>query len=135
MFVCYIIIIYIITIHTTAKEYDNLSYFPLENPAPVQYNLMNEDPEFYVSKRQIGPFGTMEEPTMVFSPKPFRIVGCVGNYDSAHELLFFVMQGYMKHACPSCGQIFQLTDDPSEMNTEFLPHRSEKERMAHLLKS
>lgn len=103
-------------------------------PAVVQYDFANEDPEFYTSKRLIGPFGTVEEPTMVFSPKPFRIVGCVGDYERSHGLMFMVLQGYMKHACRKCGQVFQLTDDPSEQITEYLPKQTEEEKMAHMLR-
>lgn len=89
-------------------------------PAALQYNIFNEDTQFPVSKRLIGPPGTMEEPTMVFSPKPYRTVGCVGTVDNPHPLGWFSMEGYLKHMCPSCGQIFQLTNDPDECDFSYV---------------
>ena len=89
-------------------------------PAAIQYNIFNEDTQFPVSKRLIGPPGTMEEPTMVFSPKPYRTVGCVGTVDNPHPLGWFSMEGYLKHMCPSCGQIFQLTNDSDECDFSYV---------------
>eukprot|EP00461_Guttulinopsis_vulgaris_P001852 UN01853 len=99
-------------------------------PAAVQYNIFNRDSEFPVTKRIIGVPGTMEEPTMVFSPKPYRIVGCVGTVEAPHPLGWFSMEGYLKHMCPNCGQIFQLTNDPEQQEDKYLEPR---DNMAHFL--
>jgi len=98
------------------------------SPAAVQYNIFNEDPQFEVSKRLIGPPGTMAEPTMVFSPKPYRIVGCVGTLQVPHPLSWFSMEGYLKHMCPDCGQIFQLTNNPDECDFSYT---DKVDKMAH----
>ena len=90
------------------------------SPAAIQYNIFNDDPQFEVSKRLIGPPGTIEEPTMVFSPKPYRIVGCVGTLEVPHPLGWFSMEGYLKHMCPSCGQIFQLTNNPDDCDFSYV---------------
>jgi len=96
--------------------------------AETQYSIFNPDPQLTVSKRLVGPFGTMESPTKVFSPKPYRIVGCVGPHDNDHELMWFSMEGYLKHMCPHCGQIFQLTTNPDEVCTDYIP---KVDNMAH----
>ena len=98
------------------------------SPAAVQYNIFKVDPQFEISKRLIGPPGTIEEPTMVFSPKPYRIVGCVGTLDNPHPLGWFSMEGYLKHMCPDCGQIFQLTNNPDECDFTFT---DKVDNMAH----
>lgn len=89
-------------------------------PAHVQYNIFNEDPQFPVSKRLIGPEGTVEEPTFVFSPKPYRIVGCTGPVEDPHPLYWFSMEGYLKHMCPACGQIFLLTADADDCDFSYV---------------
>jgi hypothetical protein len=91
-----------------------------QQPAQVQFNIFTEDPQFEVSKRLIGPPGTVEEPTMVFSPKPYRIVGCVGTLEDPHQLGWFSMEGYLKHMCPQCGQVFQLTNNPDECDFSYV---------------
>lgn len=88
-------------------------------PAAVQYNIFRDDPQFEISKRLIGPAGTIEDPTMVFTPKPYRIVGCVGTLDNPHPLNWFSMEGYIKHLCPDCGQIFQLTNNPDDCDFSY----------------
>lgn len=102
---------------------------PSITAAMTQYSIFNPDPQLTVSKRLVGPFGTMESPTKVFSPKPYRIVGCVGPHDNDHELMWFSMEGYLKHMCPHCGQIFQLTTNPDEVCTDYIP---KVDNMAHI---
>lgn len=106
------------------------SYASLVGPAQVQYNIFVEDPQFTVSKRLIGPPGTMEFPTMVYSPKPYRIVGCNGTVDNPHVIGWFSMEGYLKHMCPSCGQIFQLTNNPDDID---LTYTEKVDNMQHFL--
>lgn len=89
-------------------------------PAQVQYNIFNEDPQFAIQKRLVGPFGTIDQPTMVFSPKPYRIVGCNGPHHDPHAIGWFVMEGYLKHMCPECGQMFQLTNNPDDVCTDYI---------------
>ena len=97
----------------------------------MQYNLLNDDPQFLTSKRMIGPFGTVAKPAMIFSPKPYRIIGCAGPHDMAHSIGYFALEGYLKHACPDCGQVFQLTADPDEVCWDFIPKLSEHDSIAH----
>jgi len=93
-----------------------------DSPAAAQYSILNrDDTQFLVSKRLIGPFGTLSKPTMVYSPKPYRIVGCTGPHEQQHALVWFAMEGYLKHGCPHCGQIFQLTNNPDECNFDYTP--------------
>ncbi len=115
-----------------AAEMDEIEATP-GSPAAIQYSIFNADPQFLISKRLIGPFGTIAKPTMVFSPKPYRIVGCVGPHGEPHTLGYFAIEGFLKHACPECGQVFQLTNNPDECCWDYLPQKSEAENMAHLL--
>jgi phage FluMu protein Com len=33
---------------------------------------------------------------------------------------WMVLEGYLKHMCPTCGQIFQLTNNAEEIDLRFL---------------
>ena len=56
-----------------------------------------------------GEFGSLDNPKMVPSAFPSRIVGCVGSGDRVHDVVWFDCEFGPKHMCTSCGQIFQLT--------------------------
>lgn len=107
--------------------------YPTFTPAGIQYNIFNPEPTFLMTKRMISPFGTIVKPAMIYSPKPYRIVGCAGPYEEPHTVGFFAMEGYLKHACPECGQVFQLTTNPDEVTWDYLPVRSDEDRMKHFL--
>lgn len=56
----------------------------------------------------VGPFGTMQNPTVVLSAFNSRIVGCVGGSGRPHQLLWFSLKSGKKHICRECGQVFVL---------------------------
>lgn len=119
-----------------AKETDDGTMpfdYPSFTPAGIQYNIFNPDPTFLMHKRMISPFGTIVKPAMIYSPKPYRIVGCAGPYEDPHTVGFFAMEGYLKHACPECGQVFQLTTNPDEVCWDYLPVKSDEDKMKHFL--
>lgn len=62
----------------------------------------------------VGAFGTVEKPALIFSGRDERIVGCVGDVNSAdgeHQVNWFNLKKGQKTMCVVCGQIFLLTDE------------------------
>lgn len=56
-----------------------------------------------------GPAGTFENPVIIVSANPERIVGCVGQGETLHSLMWFNAQtDGPKHMCQQCGQFFQV---------------------------
>eukprot|EP00456_Euglypha_rotunda_P023564 TRINITY_DN1952_c0_g1_i1.p1 TRINITY_DN1952_c0_g1~~TRINITY_DN1952_c0_g1_i1.p1 ORF type:complete len:178 (-),score=12.26 TRINITY_DN1952_c0_g1_i1:131-664(-) len=56
----------------------------------------------------IGPFGTIEKPTVLYSHLERRMVGCHGGGELEHETLWMAIKQGPKHVCVECGQVFQL---------------------------
>lgn len=66
-----------------------------------------------------GPFGTMDAPVKVPSSFEQRVVGCLGGPgDAAHPLLWFALYRGRKHACPRCGQVYELVDATGDIQAE-----------------
>jgi hypothetical protein len=56
-----------------------------------------------------GGFGTLDNPVLVSSWLPSRIVGCQGGEgDSAHDLLWHEVRRVKPTVCLECGQVFKL---------------------------
>ena len=59
----------------------------------------------------VQPFGTMARPSVIYSGKKKRIVGCLGGGQYAHRLQWFQLKEGRKHVCSQCGQVFLLIND------------------------
>jgi len=65
--------------------------------------------EYLKSSPFIGPFGTIENPTLVPAIHTERVVGCVGgNGDAEHVPLWFRCKEGFLYRCGECDQIFML---------------------------
>ena len=72
-----------------------------------------------------GARGTVENPTIIESVFPSRIVGCFGSAETQqHDLLWHVVRHERPSVCLECGQVFALTVPAGE-------HLHHREHDAH----
>ncbi len=67
----------------------------------------------------LGPFGSLEAPTVVHSVNSERVVGCTGGNGVPHHILWFNLKVGPKHVCQECGQVFLLVNQ-----SNFEQHKS-----------
>ena len=82
-----------------------------------------------------GKFGTLEEPAIVHSWFPSRIVGCQGSADHPHDILWHEVRRGRDTVCLECGQVFRLRPNLfhqlSEVEADLFPPTEAKESAAH----
>jgi hypothetical protein len=82
-----------------------------------------------------GKFGTLEEPTIVHSWFPSRIVGCQGSAEHPHDILWHEVRRGRDTVCLECGQVFRLRPNLfhqlSEVEADLFPPTEAKESASH----
>eukprot|EP01125_Pyxidicula_operculata_P006366 TRINITY_DN2211_c0_g1_i1.p1 TRINITY_DN2211_c0_g1~~TRINITY_DN2211_c0_g1_i1.p1 ORF type:complete len:183 (+),score=44.50 TRINITY_DN2211_c0_g1_i1:40-549(+) len=70
-----------------------------------------------------GARGTIQEPVLVESVFPSRVVGCMGSEDTkVHELLWHTVKREKPLICLECGQVFKLVTPPGQHQVEREHH-------------